>query len=83
MFTADAGTEGYGLAMFTCVLEMSTEDSLEVCRKASAEIENKNHHVWEPLYAIPFPAHGVKANRRQHNSHVAYGRKPSNAPKNN
>ncbi|CCX09217.1 Similar to hypothetical protein [Tuber melanosporum Mel28]; acc. no. XP_002841796 [Pyronema omphalodes CBS 100304] len=64
MFTADAGTEGYGLAMFTCVLEMSTEDSLEVCRKASAEIENKNHHVWEPF-------------------HVAYGRKPSNAPKNN
>jgi hypothetical protein len=41
LLTANAGTEAYCLAMFTRVLGMSTEDSLEVCRKASAEIKTR------------------------------------------
>ncbi|CCX14765.1 Similar to Demethylmenaquinone methyltransferase; acc. no. Q9RRT0 [Pyronema omphalodes CBS 100304] len=50
MLTADAGAEGYGLAMFTRVLGMTAEDSLALCQKTSAEIRNKNYHVWEPFH---------------------------------
>jgi hypothetical protein len=49
LLTADAGAEGYGLAMFTRVLGMTPEDSLALCQRTSAEIRNKNYHVWEPL----------------------------------
>jgi hypothetical protein len=45
MLTADAGTEGYGLALFTRVLDMSVEESMAICKGASVDIKNKNYHV--------------------------------------
>ncbi|KAI5792664.1 methyltransferase [Pyronema domesticum] len=50
MFTADAGAEGYGLALFTRVLNMSAEESMTICKGASADIKNKNYHVWSPFH---------------------------------
>ncbi|CCX14767.1 Similar to hypothetical protein [Tuber melanosporum Mel28]; acc. no. XP_002841796 [Pyronema omphalodes CBS 100304] len=50
LLTADAGAEGYGLAMFTRVLGMTPEDSLALYQRTSAEIRNKNYHVWEPFH---------------------------------
>ncbi|KAI5792671.1 hypothetical protein FPQ18DRAFT_389247 [Pyronema domesticum] len=52
MFTADSGAEGYGLDLFNRVLGMAPEESLKICKECSANIKNKNYHVWTPFHIV-------------------------------
>lgn len=56
MFTADSGSTGYGLALFTRVLDVAPEKALAVCKAGAADTKNKNYHMWTPLY-VPLNFH--------------------------
>jgi len=45
-----SGMEAYGLALFTRVLGMSTEDATNLCRDALAMIRDRKVHAYVPTY---------------------------------
>ncbi|KAI5792668.1 S-adenosyl-L-methionine-dependent methyltransferase [Pyronema domesticum] len=49
ILTAEAGAEGYGMAVFTRFLGLSVEDAKKVCDDAVHDIRNKNYHVYSLL----------------------------------
>lgn len=48
LLTAESGTEGYGMALFTRVLGMKAEEALAICQACAKDIKDKNHHSYTP-----------------------------------
>jgi hypothetical protein len=49
MMMCETGVEAYGMALFTRVLGMDTEEARTVCRAAVKAVRNKNFHMYSYL----------------------------------
>ncbi|CCX09223.1 Similar to Demethylmenaquinone methyltransferase; acc. no. Q9RRT0 [Pyronema omphalodes CBS 100304] len=52
ILAAEAGTEGYGMALFTRILGMSSEEAKEICKAAVKDLRNKNYHSYSPYIVV-------------------------------
>ncbi|KAF8245519.1 S-adenosyl-L-methionine-dependent methyltransferase [Wilcoxina mikolae CBS 423.85] len=66
MLMSETGLEAYCMALFTMVLEMSSEKAMESCRGSMAAIRNKNYHMYSYYHVVygRKPAEMDRAGRR-------------------
>ncbi|CCX06893.1 Similar to mRNA 3' acc. no. Q4IPA4 [Pyronema omphalodes CBS 100304] len=50
LLACDTGFHAYGMAAFTRILGMSTEEADRVCREAVAACRNKNYHIYNYMH---------------------------------